>query len=64
MTNGEKLAKEMLENLDDFAKILLFGIYYLRTCDDCPIHNVRICNDQKCIKNWLESEVEEDAEIH
>lgn len=60
MTNAEKLAKEMLENFDDFAKILCNGICTMhRHCDDCPLRNTYPCCDEKAIKKWLESGVEE-----
>lgn len=64
MTNAEKLAKEMLENLDDFAEILFSGICHLHMCDDCPLCNARLCCDKKKIEKWLEQEVEENVEIH
>lgn len=64
MTNAEKLAKEMINNLDDFAKILFNGICHLRKCDDCPLKNVYKCVNTEHIEKWLESEAKEDDEIH
>lgn len=59
MTNAEKLAKQMLNNLDDFARILLDGICLIHGyCDDCPLRGVS-CGDEKAIERWLESEAEE-----
>lgn len=58
-TNAEKLAKEMLENLDNFAQILFNGICDLYSCENCPLQMV-LCSDKNEIKKYLESEVEDE----
>ena len=63
MSNAEKLAKEIVKNLDVFAKILFNGICTVyKCCDDCPLLNVHPCCDEKAIKEYLESGIEEDVE--
>lgn len=60
-TNAEKLAKKLLSNIDDFAKILYHGICPVyQHCIDCPLHNAGDCSRSE-IKEWLEREVEENG---
>lgn len=59
MTNAEKLAKEMLDNLELFSEILFDGICNAYDCNHCPLRKSRVCVGEENIKKWLESEVEE-----
>lgn len=60
MTNAEKLVKDLLKDTEWFAEVLTFGLCStIHKCADCPLHKIS-CSAVRT-KEWLESEVTEDA---
>ena len=61
MTNFEKIKENM--TVEKFAELFAnpYGLYGLvaKECIDCPLD--RICAEPQKIKEWLESEVEENG---
>lgn len=58
MTNGEKLIKEYPEFV---AKYLAEMCYMYGDCEYCPLSATKDCGDEDGIKEWLESEAEDNA---